>query len=324
MAQRTKKRKKRSSRKMSTLEIQNPNAAGIDIGSREQWVAVRPDQNEQPIRCFQSFTKDLNELADWLFDCNVTTVAMESTGVYWIPLFQILDARGFKVLLVNAHKIKNVSGRKDDESDCEWIRKLHSYGLLQGSFQPEDNIRALRAYLRDRDTLVSCSGSHVQRMQKALTQMNLQLHHVISDITGVTGMNIIRAIVDGEHDPQELAVYRDKRIKVSKEIIAKALEGNYLNEHLSSLKRYLQLYDFYQGQIEDCDRQIEDLLRTFPSLDDCPTDIKDVDNKSAKRPKKKAANAPKFDVEKYTRQITGVDLFAVDGFAGSNLLVPYK
>ncbi len=319
MAQRTKKRQKRSSRKMPTLTIQNPNAAGIDIGSREHWVAVRPDQNKQPTRCFPSFTKDLNELADWLFDCNVTTVAMESTGVYWIPLFQLLDARGFEVLLVNAHKVKNVSGRKDDESDCEWIRKLHSYGLLQGSFQPEENIRALRIYLRDRDTLVSCCASHVQRMQKALTQMNLQLHHVISDITGVTGMNIIREIVDGERDPQVLAVYRDKRIKADEKTIVKALEGDYLKEHLSSLKRYLQLYDFYQSQIEDCDRQIEDLLKTFPSLDDSPTDIQNVD-KPNKRRKKRAANAPNFDVEKYILQITGVDLFAVDGFGANNLL----
>ena len=319
MSQRTKKRNKRSSRKMSTLEIQNPNAAGIDIGSREHWVAVRPDQNEQPTRCFPSFTKDLNELADWLIDCDVTTVAMESTGVYWIPLFQILDARGFEVLLVNAHKVKNVSGRKDDESDCEWIRKLHSYGLLQGSFQPEENIRALRIYLRDRDTLVICCASHVQRMQKSLTQMNLQLHHVISDITGVTGMNIIRAILDGERDPQVLAVYRDKRIKADEKTIVKALEGDYLKEHLSSLKRYLQLYDVYQSQIEECDRQIEDILKTFPSLDDYPTDIKDVD-KPTKRRKKKAANAPNFDVEKYILQITGVDLFAVDGFGANNLL----
>lgn len=208
-------------------------------------MAVRPYQNEQPVRCFQGFTKDLNELADWLFDCNVTTVAMESTGVYWIPLFQILDARGFVVLLVNAHKVKNVSGRKDDESNCEWIRKLHSYGLLQGSFQPEDNICALRAYLRDRDTLVGCSASHIQRMQKALTQMNLQLHHVISDITGETGMKIIRTIVDSEHELQILAAYKDKRIKASKATIIKALEGNYLKEHLNSLKQYLQLYDFY-------------------------------------------------------------------------------
>ena len=317
MAQTTKKRNKKS--KMSTLTIQNPNAAGIDVGSCEHWVAVRPDQNEQPVRCFQSFTKDLNELADWLFDCNVTTVAMESTGVYWIPLFQILDARGFEVLLVNAHKVKNVSGRKDDESDCEWIRKLHSYGLLSASFQPEDNIRALRAYLRDRDTLVSCSASHVQRMQKALTQMNLQLHHVISDITGVTGMKIIRAIVAGQRDPQVLAAYRDKRIKASKATIVKALEGNYLKEHLNSLKRYLQLYDFYQSQIEDCDRQIEALLETFPCLDDCLANTVQAD-KPKKQRKKKANNAPKFDVEKYILQITGVNLFAVAGLGANNLL----
>ena len=319
MAQRTKRRKKRLSRKMSTLTIQNENAAGIDVGSREHWVAVRPDQNEQSIRCFQSFTKDLNELADWLIDCDVTTVAMESTGVYWIPLFQILDARGFDVILVNAHKVKNVSGRKNDESDCEWIRKLHSYGLLQGSFQPEDNIRALRAYLRDRDTLVSSSGSHIQRMQKALTQMNLQLHHVISDLTGVTGMNIIRSIVDGERDPQILAGYRDKRIKASEATIVKALEGNYLKEQLAALTRYLQLYDFHQSQIEECDRQIEALLKTFPSLDDCLSDKKEAD-KPNKRHKKKAANAPKFDVEKYILQISGIDLFAVHGFNANNLL----
>ena len=317
MAKRTKNRKKKSSRKASTLEIMNPNAAGIDIGSREHWVAVRPDQNKQPLRCFQSFTKDLNELADWLIDCDVDTVAMESTGVYWIPLFQILEARGLEVILVNAHKIKNVSGRKDDESDCEWIRKLHSYGLLQGSFQPEDKIRALRTHLRDRDTLIRDCASHIQRMQKALTQMNLQLHHVISDITGVTGMNIIRAIVDGERDPQVLATYRDKRIKANMATIVKALEGNYLDEHLSSLKRYLQLYDFYQSQIEDCDRQIEALLETFPSLDDCLTNITDKPKKCLK---KRAANAPKFDVEKYILQITGVDLFAVDGFNANNLL----
>ena len=317
MAKRTKNRKKKSSRKASTLEIMNPNAAGIDIGSREHWVAVRPDQNKQPLRCFQSFTKDLNELADWLIDCDVDTVAMESTGVYWIPLFQILEARGLEVILVNAYKIKNVSGRKDDESDCEWIRKLHSYGLLQGSFQPEDKIRALRTHLRDRDTLIRDCASHIQRMQKALTQMNLQLHHVISDITGVTGMNIIRAIVDGERDPQVLATYRDKRIKANMATIVKALEGNYLDEHLSSLKRYLQFYDFYQSQIEDCDRQIEALLETFPSLDDCLTNITD---KPKKRRKKRAANAPKFDVEKYITQITGVDLFAVDGFNSNNLL----
>lgn len=319
MAQRTKKRHPKSRRKMSTLTITNPNAAGIDVGSCEHWVAVRPDHHEQPIRCFQSFTNDLNELADWLRACGVDTVAMESTGVYWIPLFQILDARGFQVLLVNAQKIKNVSGRKDDESDCEWIRKLHSYGLLQGSFQPEDKTRALRSYLRDRETLVRCCSSHIQRMQKALTQMNLQLHHVISDITGVTGLTIIRAIVAGERDPQVLAAYSDQRIKASRATIIKALEGNYLKEHLDSLQRYLCLYDIYQNQIAECDRQIEALLTTFPAVDDGLPEIQGVDQPH-KRRKKKAANAPKFDVEKYLIQLTGVNLFAVDGFNASNLL----
>lgn len=286
MAQRTTNHKKKSSKKFSKLTVQNPNAAGIDVGSREQWVAVRPDLHEKPIRRFESFTKDLNELADWLIDCDVTTVAMESTGVYWIPLFQILDARGLDVLLVNAHSVKNVSGRKDDESDCEWIRKLHSYGLLQGSFQPDDNIRALRTYLRDRDTLSKCVSSHIKRMQKALTQMNLQLHHVISDITGKTGLNILRAIVDGERDPKVLASYVDKRIKATKEQIIKSLEGNYLKEHLASLNRYLQLYDFYRKQIDDLDCEIEKLLKTFPSLDDHVTDL-NADTKLPKRSKKK-------------------------------------
>ena len=318
MSKKAKNRKKKSSKKLSTLTVQNPNAAGIDVGSTEQWVAVRPDQNKKPIRCFKSFTRDLNELADWLIECNVNTVAMESTGVYWIPLFQILDERGFEVLLVNAHTVKNVSGRKDDDSDSDWIRQLHSYGLLRGSFQPEDNIRALRAYLRDRETLCKLASHHIQRMQKALTQMNLQLHHVISDITGKTGMSILRAIIDGERDPEVLAGFRDKRIKANKQTIIKSLEGNYLKEHLSSLKRYIKLYDFYQNQLEDLDCEIEELLKTFPSLDEF-NKLRD-NNKPSKRRKKKAANAPKFDVETHILQITGVDLFAVDGFGANNLL----
>ncbi|MCP4652642.1 MAG: IS110 family transposase [Candidatus Omnitrophica bacterium] len=293
MAKRMTKRKRKSTKKLSKLTIQNPNAAGIDVGSIEQWVAVNPELHENPIRCFASFTRDLNELADWLIDCNVNTVAMESTGVYWIPLFHILDARGFEVILVNTHSAKNVSGRKDDESDCEWIRTLHSYGLLRASFQPDDNIRALRAYLRDRDTLSKSISSHIKRMQKALTQMNIQLHNVISDITGKTGMNILRAILDGERDPEVLATFLDRRIKATKEKIIKSLEGNYLKEHLASLNRYLQLYDFYRHQIDELDREIEELLMTFPSLDDHLTELKD-EAKSKKRRKTKAVNAPKF------------------------------
>ena len=318
MTKGTAKQNKKFSKKLSSLTIQNPNAAGIDVGSKEQWVAVRPDHPGTSIRCFQSFTRDLNELADWLVDCNVDTVAMESTGVYWIPLFQILEERGFEVLLVNAHSVKNVSGRKSDESDCEWIRKLHSYGLLQGSFQPEDRIRCLRAYLRDRDVLTRCCSSHIQRMQKALTQMNLQLHHVISDITGKTGINILRAIVNGERDPKVLATFRDERIKASEATIIKSLEGNYLKEHLSSLKRYLELYDVYQSQIKELDREIEQLLQTFPSTGDFDSFINET--KPGKRSKKKSVNAPNFNVEQYVFQLTGVDLFVVDGLNSNNLL----
>jgi len=315
MAKGKKNRKAKKPLKSSDLQVINPNAAGIDIGSTEHWVAVPPDRDEKPIRCFQSFTSDLHKLADWLEECNVDTAVMESTGVYWIPLFQILEERGCKVYLVNAHHVKNVTGRKDDDSDSEWARKLHTYGLLHASFQPDDKIRELRSFLRHREMLVSYGASHIQHMQKALTLMNLQLHHVISDITGVTGMKIIRAIIDGERDPEVLATYRDKRIKADAKTIAKSLQGSYSDEYLFPLQQSLQLYDFYQSQIEECDQKIEAHLQTLPTYDV----VASSDNTSSKKRKKVSANAPKFDVEKYINEITGVNLFAVDGF-NTNLL----
>ena len=318
MAKGNKNRKTKLSLKSSDLQVVNPNAAGIDIGSTEHWVAVPPDRDEKPIRCFQSFTSDLHKLADWLEKCGVDTAVMESTGVYWIPLFQILEERGCKVFLVNAHHVKNVTGRKEDDSDSEWARKLHTYGLLHASFQPDDKIIELRSFLRHREMLVSYSASHIQHMQKALTLMNLQLHHVISDITGVTGMKIIRAIIDGERDPEVLATYRDKRIKADAKTIAKSLEGNYSDEYLFPLKQSLQLYDFYQHQIDECDQKIEALLKTFPTYDNVV--IASADNTSSKKRKKVSANAPKFAVEKYINEISGVNLFAVDGFNSNNLL----
>jgi transposase len=200
----------------SILEHINPNAAGIDCGSAEHFVAVPPDRDPSPVQSFKTFTADLVRLADWLTACGVTSVAMEATGVYWIPVYEILEARGFEVLLVNARHIKNVPGRKSDVTDCEWLRELHSVGLLRGSFRPADAIVALRAYLRHRQTLVESAGTYVQRMQKALVQMNLQLPLVVSDITGLTGLRILRDIVAGQRDAQRLAEHRDPRCRASK------------------------------------------------------------------------------------------------------------
>ena len=210
----------------------NPHVAGIDCGSGEHFVAVPPDRDPHPVQSFPTFTSDLLRLADWLAACRVTSVAMEATGVYWIPIYEILDARGFEVLLVNARHFKNVPGRKSDVSDCEWIRELHSVGLLRGSFRPTDAIVALRAYMRHRQTLVESAGTDTQRMQKALVQMNLQLPLVVSDITGVTGLRILRDIVAGQRDPQHLAAHRDFRVRASTADIVAALTGHDRPEHL--------------------------------------------------------------------------------------------
>src|SRR5436309_1094881 len=216
----------------SVLERINPNVAGIDCGSAEHFVAVPPDRDATPVRSFSTFTTDLHRLADWLTACRVTSVAMEATGVYWIPIYEILEARGVHVSLVNARHVKNVPGRKSDVSDCEWLRDLHMMGLLRGSFRPANEIVALRAYLRHRTGLVESAGEQVQRMQKALVQMNVQLPLVVSDIMGKTGQRILRDIVAGERDPERLARHRDFRCHASAAEIIAALTGNYRPEHL--------------------------------------------------------------------------------------------
>ena len=214
------------------LERVNPNAAGIDCGSEMHYVAVPADRDPEPVRCFKTFTGDLHQLADWVVSCGVKTVAMEATGVYWIPVYEILEARGLEVLLVNARHVKNVPGRKSDVSDCEWLQELHSVGLLRGSFRPVAEIAALRSYVRHRETLIESAATTINRMQKALVQMNVQLHVVISDITGATGQRILRDIVNGQTDPQHLAKHRDGRCQASEADIAAALTGNYRPEHL--------------------------------------------------------------------------------------------
>jgi transposase len=256
----TKKRNKAAS-----LPLLEPDAAGIDIGATQVFVAVPADRDPEPVRSFQTFTVELEGLADWLQRCRIRTVAMESTGVYWIPLFQILEKRGFEVKLVNAHHVKNVPGRKTDVEDCQWIQHLHSVGLLRGSFRPEDEICAIRSLWRHRDNLIQLATVHLQHMQKSLDQMNVQIHHVISDLAGTTGLTIVEAILAGERDPQKLAQLRDWRIKASEETIMKSLVGDYREEHLFTLGQSLKSYRHYQQMIQEVDLQVKQMVQRLPS-----------------------------------------------------------
>jgi transposase len=290
------------------LERMNPNAAGIDCGSATHYVAVPTDRDPTPVRAFQTFTADLHRLADWLTACGVTTVAMESTGVYWIPLYEILEGRGFDVVLVNARHVKNVPGRKTDVVDCQWIQELHSVGLLRGSFRPTAAIAALRAYLRHRETLVQSAATHVQRMQKALVQMNLQLPIVISDITGVTGLRILRDIIGGQTDPHALAQHRDYRCQASQAEITAALTGHYRPEHVFVLQQNLELFDAYQHQLAACDAAIEAHVLTLAAQ--APTPASPVP--AARTRKKPRNNEPRFEIRTPLHQLTGVDLTQID------------
>lgn len=300
------------------LQQLNLFAAGIDIGSKSHFVAVPEGADEQPVREFQCFTADLHRLVDWLISCLVTTVVMESTGAYWIPLFEILESRGLEVKLVNARHVKNVPGRKTDVLDCQWLQQLHTYGLLEGAFRPPEQICALRAYIRHRMNQVRYGAAHIQHMQKALTQMNLLLHNVVSDLTGVTGMRIIKALLAGERDPQVLAGMRDKRCKNSIETIAKSLEGNYRPEHLFSLKQAVESFEFYQTQIAQCDREIESLLATLDAkvVTTPPTNRDPEDGASAKA----QGRAPGFNLKDELQRVTGVDLTKIDGIDATTAL----
>ena len=298
-------RSRKGTKKTAPLAPINRRAAGVDIGSTFHVVAVPHELDGEPVRSFRSFTADLNALADWLVHLEITTVAMESTGVYWIPLFEILQARGLEVVLVNARDAKNVPGRKTDINDAQWIQPLHTYGLLRASFRPEAAIVALRAYLRHRERLLEYAASHVQHMQKALMQMNLQLHHVVTDITGVTGMKILRAIVAGEADPNVLAAHRDMRCKAPVATIRDALTGNYQPEHIFVLRQALELYDFYQAKLSDCDVEIERSLQTLPTRSAAPPPPL-----RARRPMK---NEPRFEIRAVLNALLGVDLTEIHG-----------
>ena len=303
---RSRKTHRRSSGQLSTI---HPNAAGIDIGSRFHVVAVPSERDERPVRTFQTFSGDLHHLADWLHAVGITTVAMESTGVYWIPVFEILEARGFEVLLVNARDAKHVPGRKTDVSDAQWLQQLHQHGLLRGSFRPRDGLVRLRAYLRHRERLVDYAASHIQHMQKALMQMNVQLHHAVADITGATGMRIIRAIVGGNHAPEQLAAYRDVRCHASEATIREALTGNYRPEHIFALRQALELYDFHQAKIAECDAEIEAVLRGLSE----PRLAPETPLPSA-RHLKKSPNEPLFDARPALYRLLGADLSQIHGF----------
>jgi transposase len=304
MAQRNRSIPLNTPKRRQALSLTHPNAAGIDIGSASHFVAVPPDRDDEPVREFKSFTADLNTLADWLAACGVDTVAMESTGVYWIPLYELLDRRGFNVLLVNARHVKNVSGRKSDVLDCQWLQQLMSYGLLRGAFRPADAVCALRSLSRQREMLLKSQARHVQHMQKALTQMNIQLANVISDVVGETGQKILRAIIAGERDGTVLAAMKNVRIRASSDDIAKSLQGNWRAEHLFALKQALALFDFYATQLAECDREIEAQLQCLAIHDGTPAQGKK---------RGRARNAPKFDLRERLFRMCGVDLTRIDG-----------
>jgi transposase len=300
------------------------NAAGIDIGAREIFVAVPADRDETPVQAFQTFTEDLQRMAAWLRACHVTTVAMESTGVYWVPLYDVLEAAGIRPCLVDARHLKNVPGRRTDWHDCQWLQYLHTVGLLRAAFRPEADVCAVRVLLRHRGQLVEMAGQHVQHMHKALTQMNLQIHHVLSDLTGVTGLAIVDAILGGERDAATLAGLRDRRVKASEETVRKALVGHWRAEHLFTLEQSRALYRTYQEQIAACDAEVETRLPQFPARVDptqraLPPDRKR--HRSAKKRRMKTGAPPTaFDLRTEAYKLFGVDVTQIPGL--ETLVVP--
>ncbi len=291
----------------TVFNLINPDCAGIDIGSKVHYVCVPEDRSSESVRKFECFTEDLARMVQWLKECKIKSIAMESTSVYWIPVYQALEVAGFEVHLVNAKHAKHVPGRKKtDVEDCRWIQKLLSCGLISGSFRPNDQICVLRSYIRQRKRLTESSSAHVLRMQKALTEMNIQLHNVIADITGVSGTAIIKAILAGERNPVELAKLVHYCLIKKQAIIAKSLHGDYRKEHLYVLKQEFELYEFYQQKISELDQEIDDHYREFDKKNHNGTKLKS---------KKKSSNAPKIDVRQNLYDITGIDLSMIPGLS---------
>jgi transposase len=291
------------------LEIVHPDAAGIDVGGSEHWVAVSPDRDPEPVRRFGCFTADLREMGQWLVEKGVRSVAMQSTGVYWMPVFEVLEQHGLEVYLVNAQHTKNVPGRKSDVQECQWLLKLHAFGLLNNSFQPTDEIRIARTLWRHRGNLVAEASSVIQRMQKVLTEMNVQLSNVLSDLSGMSGMTIIGAILEGERDPWALAALVQPEVKASPGDIAKSLEGNWRQELLFVLRQHVELYRIYQEKITDCDLQLRKHLESLGSK----LDLKTQPIGSRPKGKKSSRNAPSFDLRTELYRITGIDWAQING-----------
>jgi transposase len=318
-----KRGRKRKGMCLEDRPILEANAAGIDIGAREIFVAVPPDRDEEPVRVFSTFTEDLEKMAQWLVGCGITTVAMESTGVYWIPVYDVVEQHGVKACLVDARGMKNVPGRRTDWHECQWIQFLHSVGLLRAAFRPDGDVCAVRSMMRHRTELVEMTSQHIQHMHKALTQMNVQLHHVISDLTGLTGLAIMDAIIAGKRDPAVLAQLRDPHIKASEETIRKSLVGNWRAEHLFTLKQSRESYTHYQEQITVCDEQIEKMVVAFVARVDPAERPLPPDRKSKQRGRKKKNVNPKtgFDLRTESYKLFGVDLTQIPGLMAMVLML---
>jgi transposase len=304
---------KKGKRRSDQLPVLHPDAAGIDVGASELFVAVSADRDPQPVRSFPTFTRDLNALADWLQQCGIRSVAMESTSVYWIPVYQILESRGLEVYLVNAQHVKNVPGRKTDVSDCQWLQYLHSVGLLRASFRPPGVICAIRSLWRHRSSLIQMASEHVLHMQKALDQMNLQIHRVLSDITGLSGLRILDAILAGERDPVTLARLCHSRVKSSEDTVAKSLEGDYRPEHLFALRQSLAAFRYYQELIVQSDAEIQ---RQLGDLETAMIAEKTTPKRTKASPYQRRRYEPKeFDLRSELYRIFGVDLTNVPGIS---------
>jgi transposase len=310
----SKNNKSKEDNTSNSLPVLYPDTAGIDIGLKSHFVAVPCDRDQKPVQEFSTFTSDLHRMVNWLKQCRIKTVTMESTGVYWIPAYELLESNGFEVTLVNARHAKNVSAHKTDVLDCQWLQQLGTFGLLKGAFRPADAILPLRAYLRQRDMLIKNAAEHIQHMQKALMQMNLHLQNVVSDITGVTGMAIIRNIVEGIRDPKRLAALRDGRCHSSEKKIEASLVGNYREEHLFSLKQALDLYDYYVKKIAECDLQIQQTAAKLETKCD-PTRVQKFQKKE-----KLKKHEYSFDLNSELIRITGVDLVKIPGIGASSAL----
>ncbi len=301
----------------SSIRVVHPNAAGIDIGSTSHFVSVPPDRSNESIREYHCFTSDLQKMVSFLKECQIDTVAIESTGVYWMPIYDLLEKSGIEAFLVNARHLNNVPGKKDDAADSDWLRELHTFGLLRASFIPPADIREIRNYWRLRDRHIKAASREINHMQKALDLMNLHLHKVISDLSGKTGIAIIEAILRGERDPTQLATYRNNRIQCSEEEIALSLEGNYSDAHLFELSQAYDLYKIYQHKILECDEKLEKMLSQFEKKTD------QLLPETSKR-KRVYGSAPKFNVQSLLYQIYGVDIIRIDGISAQTALTIFS